>query len=78
MYTTTNGAKGTECGTLPGKFHLKRQGGIYGFKVDYVDKAGTSRSGTMRVQFDYFVNNFQDYTDSEQGAFSDTFTINVK
>lgn len=76
-YTTTYGVKGTESGVLPSNLYISKQGAYYGMKVDYMDSGEYARSGTMHVEFSYFVNNMYDYTESFRDTFEDSFTVSV-
>lgn len=77
-YTSTKGTKGTESGTLPSNLYISKQGAYYGMKVDYMDAGGTARTGTMRVEFEYLVNNLYDYTKSYYDTFTDSFSVSVR
>ena len=77
-YTNTYGTKGTESGTLPSNLYISKQGAYYGMKVDYMDSGQMSRTGTMRVEFEYLVNNMYDYTKSYYDTFSDSFSVSVR
>lgn len=76
-YTKDSGIKGTECGILPSNLYINKQGALYGMKVQYMDFAGTVRTGVMRVEFTYTVDNLYSYTDSYSANFATSVSVRV-
>ena len=77
-YTNTYGTKGTESGVLPSGLYIQDQGSYYGIKVDYMDAGNSARTSTMCVEFEYYVHNLYDYTDSYADSYSDSFSGSVR
>lgn len=74
----SGGGKGTESGVLPSGYYICRTGSYYGIKVHYTDKGYSPRSGTMEVEFDYYVNNMYNYGESYPDSFHDTIPVTVR
>lgn len=76
---TVNGVRIVECGQLPKNKYLVDEGDQYGMHLEYMDAKDTGAyNGTIKVKFEYYINNGYEPQDSLEETRNTVATVAVK
>lgn len=70
-------ARATSSGKMSDDYYMQTQGSQYGIKISYMDVGGTKRSGTVKAEFEYYLNNTYDFNHSGNKTYRASYTLNV-